>query len=126
MLVLLHGIDNCDQCRKARQWLLARGLTVQFHDLRRDGLDRRMLERWLSHLPWDALLNRRGQSWRKLGESQRRAVVDRESLIELLLAEPLLVKRPVLEAGDRLLLGFSQAAYDSAFPATASDGYPAA
>lgn len=126
MLVVLHGIDNCDQCRKARHWLLARGLTVRFHDLRRDGLDRRMLERWLSHLPWDALLNRRGQSWRKLDESQRRAVVDRDSLIELLLAEPLLVKRPVLEAGDRLLLGFSEAAYDSAFPATASDGYPAA
>lgn len=126
MPVVLHGIDNCDQCRKARHWLQARGLSVRLHDLRRDGLDRRMLERWLSHLPWDALVNRRGQSWRKLDESRRRAIVDRESLIELLLAEPLLVKRPVLEAGNRLLLGFSEAAYDSAFPATASDGYPAA
>ena len=112
----LFGIENCDQCRKARQWLRARGVSVQFHDLRRDGLTIQMLERWLTRVPWDSLLNRRGQSWRKLEESQRREVVDRDSLIELLLAEPLLVKRPVLEASDRLLIGFSEAAYASAFP----------
>jgi hypothetical protein len=73
-------------------------------------------ERWLTRVPWDSLLNRRGQSWRKLEDSQRREVVDRDSLIELLLAQPLLVKRPVLEASDRLLIGFSEAAYTSAFP----------
>ncbi|MBP8306365.1 MAG: arsenate reductase [Burkholderiaceae bacterium] len=112
----LFGIENCDQCRKARQWLRARGVSVQFHDLRRDGLSVQMLERWLTRVPWDSLLNRRGQSWRKLEESQRREVVDRDSLIELLLAQPLLVKRPVLEASDRLLIGFSEAAYTSAFP----------
>ena len=112
----LFGIENCDQCRKARQWLRARGVSVQFHDLRRDGLTIQMLERWLTRVPWDSLLNRRGQSWRKLEESQRRKVGDRDSLIELLLAEPLLVKVPVLEASDRLLIGFSEAAYASAFP----------
>ena len=112
----LFGIENCDQCRKARQWLRARGVSVQFHDLRRDGLSAQMLERWLTRVPWDSLLNRRGQSWRKLEESQRREVVDRDSLIELLLAQPLLVKRPVLEASDRLLIGFSEAVYASAFP----------
>lgn len=112
----LFGIENCDQCRKARQWLRGREVSVQFHDLRRDGLTVQMLERWLTRVPWDSLLNRRGQSWRKIDESQRRAVVDRDSLIELLLAQPLLVKRPVLEASDRLLIGFSEAAYASAFP----------
>ncbi len=90
--------------------------SVQFHDLRRDGLSAQMLERWLTRVPWDSLLNRRGQSWRKLEDSQRREVVDRDSLIELLLAQPLLVKRPVLEASDRLLIGFSEAVYASAFP----------
>ena len=74
-----------------------------------------MLERWLTRVPWDSLLNRRGLTWRKLDEAQRREVVDRNSLIDLLLAEPLLVKRPVLEAADRLLIGFSEAAYSSAF-----------
>ena len=112
----LFGIENCDQCRKARQWLRTRGVIVQFHDLRRDGLTAQMLERWLTRVPWDSLLNRRGQSWRKLEDSQRREVVDRDSLIELLLAQPLLVKRPVLEASDRLLIGFSEAVYASAFP----------
>ena len=112
----LFGIENCDQCRKARQWLRTRGVSVQVHDLRRDGLSAQMLERWLTRVPWDSLLNRRGQSWRKLEDSQRREVVDRDSLIELLLARPLLVKRPVLEASDRLLIGFSEAVYASAFP----------
>ncbi|HPU53749.1 MAG TPA: arsenate reductase [Burkholderiaceae bacterium] len=115
----LFGIENCDQCRKARQWLRSHGVDLQVHDLRSDGLTRQMLERWLTRVPWDSLLNRRGQSWRKLDESQRRAVVDRDTLIELLLAQPLLVKRPVLEAPDRLLIGFSEAAYASAFPDTA-------
>ena len=117
----LFGIENCDQCRKARQWLRARGVSVEFHDLRRDGLSGQMLDRWLTRVPWDSLLNRRGQSWRKLDEAQRRAVVDRDSLVELLLAQPLLVKRPVLESDDRLLIGFSEAAYASAFPEPADE-----
>lgn len=121
---LLFGIENCDQCRKARQWLRTHGIDCRFHDLRRDGLGIEMLERWLTRVPWDSLLNRRGLAWRKLDESRRRGVVDRDTLIELLLHEPLLVKRPVLETADRLLLGFSEAVYASAFPDTASGQTP--
>lgn len=112
---IVYGIENCDQVRKARSWLRAHGIGVRFHDFRRDGLTAAMLERWLAHLPWDALLNRRGQAWRRLDPGLRAQVVDKASALEAMLRDPLLVKRPVVEAGDRLLIGFSEAAYRAAF-----------
>ena len=113
--VVVFGIETCDQVRKARGWLRAHGIAVRFHDFRRDGLSAAMLERWLAHLPWDALLNRRGQAWRKLDPKLRAQVQDKTSALEAMLADPLLVKRPVIEAGDRLLVGFSEPAYRAAF-----------
>lgn len=111
----LYGIENCDQVRRARQWLRQHDVTVRFHDFRRDGLSRETLERWLSHLPWDALLNRRGLAWRKLDPARRAQVVDQASAIEALLTDPILIKRPVLEAGECLLVGFSEPAYLNTF-----------
>ena len=116
MTPTLYGIDTCDQCRKARQWLRAQGIAFTWHDLRADGVSAEMLGRWLARVPWDSLLNRRGQTWRQLPEAQRRAVVDSASLTECLLAAPLLIRRPVLEAPERLLIGFSEATYQAAFP----------
>ena len=112
---VVYGIENCDQVRKARSWLRAHGIGARFHDFRRDGLNADMLERWLAHLPWDALLNRRGQAWRKLDPKLRTQVLDKTTAIEAMLADPLLVRRPVIEAGDRLLVGFSEPAYRAAF-----------
>jgi Spx/MgsR family transcriptional regulator len=107
MAVTVYGISNCDQCRKTLAWLREHGVEHRFHDFRVDGLDRRMLERWCSHLPWNSLLNRRGLTWRGLDEPARAQVVDQASAIELMLAHPTLVKRPVIVFADRLLLGFS-------------------
>jgi len=112
---VLFGIENCDQVRRARQWLRTQGVDARFHDFRRDGLDRTMLERWLSHVPWDSLLNRRGLTWRRLSVEQRQRVVDQASAVDAMLAEPTLVKRPVLETGERLLIGFSEPAWRTAF-----------
>jgi arsenate reductase len=112
---VVYGIENCDQVRKARNWLRAHSIAADFHDFRRDGLSAGTLERWLVHLPWDALLNRRGQAWRKLDPKQRAQVVDKASAVEAMLADPTLVKRPVIEVGDRLLVGFSEPAYRAAF-----------
>ena len=112
---VLYGIENCDQVRRARQWLRARGQPYRFHDFRRDGLTRELLERWLTHVPWDALVNRRGLTWRRLDPARRQQVVDQLSAIDALLAEPTLVRRPVLELGDRLLIGFTEPTYSSAF-----------
>ena len=112
-MVVVYGIETCDQVRKARHWLKAHAIAYRFHDFRRDGLTIDMLARWLSHVPWDALVNRRGLSWRKLDAEQRAAIVDQASAIELMMREPTVIKRPVLETGDRLLVGFSEAVYES-------------
>ena len=111
----LYGIDNCDQVRKARSWLRAHEVPFAMHDFRRDGLQPALLARWMTHLPWDALLNRRGTSWRQLAPERRAAIVDQVSATELMLEVPTLVRRPVLEIGDRILVGFSEPLYRSLF-----------
>jgi arsenate reductase len=113
--VRLYGIDTCDQVRAARRWLRLRGIQVQWHDFRREGLDAALLSAWLSHLPWDALLNRRGQTWRQLPPDERTRVVDATSASELMLRLPTLIKRPVLEVQERIVVGFSEALYTSVF-----------
>lgn len=105
--ITVFGISNCDQVRKTLAWLRAQSTEFAFHDFRADGLSRETLMGWCRHLPWTALLNKRGQTWRSLPEAQRRAAVDQDSAIELMLAHPTLVKRPVVEIDDDLLLGFS-------------------
>ena len=91
--VVVYGIDTCDQVRKARAWLRAQGVAFRFHDFRADGLDAALLSRWMGHLPWDALLNRRGLSWRQLDAARKASVVDQSSAAELMLANPTLIKR---------------------------------
>jgi arsenate reductase len=113
--VVVYGIDTCDQVRKARAWLRAQGVAFRFHDFRADGLDAALLARWMGHLPWDALLNRRGTSWRQLEPQRKASVVDQSSATELMLENPTLVKRPVLEAGDRIVVGFSEPIYRNLF-----------
>ena len=107
MTVTVYGISNCDQVRKTLGWLRQNGVDYRFHDFRADGIERAMLERWCTHLPWNSLLNRRGLTWRALPEAARTEVVDQTSAIDLMLAYPTVVKRPVVEVADRLLLGFS-------------------
>ncbi len=101
----LYGIKNCDTVKKARQWLEAQSIEYRFHDFRKDGLDLRLLERWEAELGWEALLNKRGTSWRKLEEGQRESV-DRAKALVLMSAQPSLIKRPVLETGTKTLIGF--------------------
>lgn len=115
--VVVYGIENCDQVRKARAWLRAHGCAHRFHDFRRDGLDADRLAGWLGRVPWDSLLNRRGLAWRKLDPARRAEVTDAASAAELMLADPTLVKRPVLEHADGIVVGFSETVYDSLFGA---------
>jgi arsenate reductase len=114
-VVRLYGIDSCDQVRGARRWLRQRGIAVQWHDFRRDGLEASLLAAWMSHLPWDALLNRRGMTWRQLSMVERTAVVDATSACELMLRLPAVIKRPVLEVEERIVVGYSEALYLSVF-----------
>ncbi len=121
---VIYGIANCDQVRKARAWLGAAGIAYRFHDYRLVGLEAERIAFWLQRLPWDALLNRRGTTWRKLDERVRHAVTDQLSAQALMLSEPRLIKRPVLACGDRILLGFSDMLYEAFFAAQRDDQRP--
>ena len=105
--LVLFGIQNCDQVRKAKSWLTANAITFTFHDFRVAGVSQELLDSWLVHLPWDSLINRRGTTWRQLSEEQRKGVVDQASASTLLLANPTLIKRPVVISGKTVLVGFN-------------------
>ena len=113
--VRLYGIANCDQVRAARAWLKAHGRDTEFIDLKKSGLQAATLDRWLTHLPWDSLLNRRGLTWRQLDPNLRAQIVDQASASEIMLAQPLLIKRPVLEVGEKISVGFSEPLYRNLF-----------
>jgi arsenate reductase len=110
----LYGISNCDTVKKARSWLAERGVAHDFHDYRKSGVPAAHLDRWIDALGWQPLVNRQGLTWRRLDESTRAAVVDRVSARALLLREPSLIKRPLVEWADgRVTLGFDAARWAS-------------
>jgi Spx/MgsR family transcriptional regulator len=110
----LYGLANCGSCKDARAWLSAHGIEHRFHDFRKDGLPPVLLDRWLAELGWETLLNRRGTTWRGLPESGKKRLGAAEAR-RLMLAHPSLVKRPVLEVGAALVVGFNSAQYDVVF-----------
>lgn len=105
--LLVYGLKNCDSCRKALKVLQASGLDAVIHDLRKDGLDAARLDRWLSALGPEKLLNKRGTTWRNLDDSLRKSL-DKPDLRALMLSEPALIKRPVIECEGDILVGFGE------------------
>jgi len=108
--VKLYGISNCDTIKKARQWLQAQGIEYRFHDYKKQGVDTALLYRWADTLGWEALLNRRGMTWRRLSEADK-ADLDRDKAIRLMRANPSLIRRPVLVRGDIVEIGFLPVRY---------------
>ena len=100
----LYGIANCDKVRAARKWLNDQGADYRFHDLRKEGLDVALVEQWLSHQPLSALLNKRSTTWRQLSEETRNAIEQGD--LSKLVSHPTLIKRPLLDTGERILVGF--------------------
>lgn len=112
----VYGITNCDTIKKARRWLEAHQIDYQFHDYRRDGVSRDLLLDFINRLGWEVLLNTRGTTWRKLSDAQRLMADRVEGALELMLSQPSIIKRPVLQAGDgHLLVGFSDETYQQFF-----------
>ncbi|MDQ7880983.1 ArsC family reductase [Atlantibacter hermannii] len=115
-MVILHGIKNCDTIKKARRWLESHQIDYQFHDYRTDGINAEMMHKFTDELGWEALLNTRGTTWRKLDEARRNAVTDAQSAIALMLEMPAIIKRPLLCApGKPMLLGFNESQYQQYF-----------
>jgi len=111
-ILTIYGIPNCDTCRKARKWLTDNRHEHRFHDLRADGLDLQMLDRWAVLLDWQTLLNTRSVTWRKIPEIDR-ADITRSRAFALMLTQPTLVKRPLLERGTLIAVGYSAANYEA-------------
>lgn len=105
-MVVVYGLKNCDTCRKALKWLAAEAVEHTFHDIRQDGLDGAVLDRWIAAAGWQPLLNRRSTSWRNLPDGETRDV-DEAKARALMLSHPTLIKRPVIETGDDILVGFT-------------------
>jgi len=113
-VLTIYGIPSCDTCRKARKWLTENNREHTFHDLRQDGLDIQMLDRWSRTLEWQKLLNTRSLTWRKIPEVDRTGMTKNRA-IALMLEQPTLVKRPVLECEEFVAVGFSPANYAKIF-----------
>ena len=106
-MLTVYGLRSCDTCRKARKFLAERDIDFRFHDVRDDGLDIQMLERWVSRIDWQRLLNRQSLTWRKIPEVDR-ADIDIDRALALIMDNPTLLKRPVLESETLLAVGFSE------------------
>jgi Spx/MgsR family transcriptional regulator len=110
--VNLYGIPNCDTMKKARTWLESHGIEYRFHDYKKTGIDRDTLAAWAQVVGWETLLNRTGTTFRKLPDSAKQDLDERRAL-KLMLEQPSMIKRPVLESGKKLLVGFSPEKYSA-------------
>ena len=111
---VLYGIKNCDTMKKARTWLDAKGVVYRFHDYKLGGIDRGTLTGWVDRLGWEVLLNRAGTTFKKLPDAAKMDI-DRDRAITLMLEQPSMIKRPVLDRAGHLTVGFKPELYETLF-----------
>ena len=109
-MITVYGIKNCDTVKKARTWLDTHKIAYRFHDYKTEGVDKAQLEAWVKKLGWEVLLNRAGTTFRKLPDAQKEGLTEKRA-IALMLAQPSMIKRPVLEKGAILATGFKPEQY---------------
>jgi arsenate reductase len=113
MTITLYGIANCDTIKKAKTWLDGHGVAYHFHDYKKAGVDRAQLEAWTKDHGWEVVLNRAGTTFRALPDAAK-AGIDRAKAIALMIERPSMIKRPVLDLGDRTIVGFKPEVYEKA------------
>lgn len=113
-MVTLYGIRNCDTMKKAWTWLDAHGVAYNFHDYRASGIDQAKLEAWCRELGWERLLNKGSTTFRALPDADKQGL-DAAKAVKLMLAQPTMIKRPVLDLGERRILAFKPEVYAGAF-----------
>ena len=114
MSVVMYGIPNCDTIKKAKKWLDANGVEYEFHDYKKQGITKSKLKNWCKKVNWEELLNRRGTTWRKLDDSVKDSI-NKTSAIDVMAEHSSAIKRPVIEYGDELIVGFSADEYKTKF-----------
>lgn len=111
----LYGIPNCTTVKKARAWLTENSIAIPFHDFKKQGVSEEMLKTWLKKISWEKLVNRQGTTWRQLSDESKTTVCDEISAINLMLEKSSVIKRPVLEIDNKIILGFDEAIYQTLF-----------
>ena len=111
----LSGIPNCNTVKKARVWLTENDVAIPFHDFKKQGISEELLKAWLKQISWEKLVNRQGTTWRQLSDEAKAAVCDATSAINLMLEKSSVIKRPVLEIDNKIILGFDEATYQTLF-----------
>ena len=109
-MIKIYGIPNCDTLKKARRWLEANGVEYDFHDYKKRGVPEKNLKAWVQKAGWEPILNKRGTTWRKLDDELKHNI-DNTSAIKIMLDNPSIIKRPVLESNQLLLIGFNEDEY---------------
>ncbi|WP_300661988.1 ArsC family reductase [Hydrogenophaga sp.] len=112
-MITVYGIPNCDTVKKARAWLTEHGVEHHFHDFKKQGVSESELDRWLAAVGWESVINRKGTTWRQLDEAVRAGVTDVASARAVALANPSLIKRPVVQWTDGITVGFDAAGWQS-------------
>lgn len=112
--MILYGISNCDTVKKAKNWLETHNIDYKFHDFRKQGLDANTINRWLQSVSWDKILNKRSTSWRNLDPSIQQTV-NETNIVDLLIENPTLIKRPVMDVNDTITFGFNSDTYQGIF-----------
>ncbi|WBS01304.1 ArsC family reductase [Pseudoduganella sp. SL102] len=114
-MITLYGIPNCDTVKKARVWLADQQQDFTFHDFKKQGLDAATVRHWLKHVDWEILVNRKGTTWRGLPDERKAAVLDAASATALMLENPSVIKRPVLQTATTCHVGFKPEQYAEIF-----------
>lgn len=114
MSVTIYGIKNCDTMKKAFNWLNQNDIAYDFHDYKHEGIDQTHLDRWIDAAGWETVLNRSGMTFRKLDEAAK-ADLDRDKAISLMLVQPSMIKRPVIEHDGKVIVGFKPELYEQNF-----------
>ena len=109
----LYGIPNCDTVKKARAWLASHEISYEFHDYKKQGVEADLLRQWMTQHGWEPIINRKGQTWRKLSDAEKSAVHDIDSALQLAIEKPSVIKRPAFEFRRQLILGFDPAEYET-------------
>jgi Spx/MgsR family transcriptional regulator len=112
--MIIYGISNCDTVKKAKNWLDSQNIDYQFHDFRKDGINKDIIYGWLNTVAWDKILNKRSTSWRNLDASTQQAI-NATNVVDLLVENPTLIKRPVMDVNDIITVGFNSDTYQGIF-----------
>ena len=112
--MIIYGISNCDTVKKAKNWLDKHNIDYQFHDFRKQGLDKKTIDGWLKTVAWDKILNKRSTSWRNLDASIQQTI-NESNVVDLLIDNPTLIKRPVMDVNDTITIGFNSDTYKGIF-----------